>query len=121
MNGICLSYLVLLNVLCEYSTKKLWDKLGSLYQSKSLVNKMFLRKKLYLLRMSDRISVIHHLNAFNTIISQLSFVDIKIIEEEKCISLLCSLPESWDILVVSIGSNITTLALEDVVASLILE
>jgi hypothetical protein len=35
-----------------------------------------------------------HLNAFNTIISQLSFVDIKITEEEKCVSLLCSFADS---------------------------
>jgi hypothetical protein len=35
-------YLVLLNVLGEDSTKKLQDKLGSLYELKSLVNKLFL-------------------------------------------------------------------------------
>jgi hypothetical protein len=110
---------VLLNVSGEDSTKKLWDKLGSLYQSKSLVNKLFLRKKLYLLRMSDGSSVTENLNAFNTIISQLSFIDIKITEEEKCIILLCSFPNSWDSLVMAIGSNSTTLALEDVVASLL--
>jgi hypothetical protein len=33
---------VLLNVSREDNTKKLWDKLGNLYQSKSLVNKLFL-------------------------------------------------------------------------------
>jgi hypothetical protein len=33
---------VLLNVLGESTTKELWDKLGKLYQSKSLVNKLFL-------------------------------------------------------------------------------
>ena len=51
-------------------------------------------------------------------------MDIKITYKEKCISLLCSLLESWDSLVVAIGSNTTTLALEDVfdmVASLLLE
>jgi hypothetical protein len=53
----CLANLVLLNVSCEDSSKKMWDKLGSLYQSKSLVNKLFLKKKLYLLRMSDGSSV----------------------------------------------------------------
>jgi hypothetical protein len=42
-------------------------------------------KKLYLLRMSDGSSVTEHLNAFNTVISQLLSVDIKITEEEKCI------------------------------------
>jgi len=68
--------------------KALWDKLGTLYQSKSLVNKLFLQKKLYNLRMKDGDSVTEHLNAFNTMISQLSFVDIKISDEDKCISLL---------------------------------
>jgi hypothetical protein len=48
-------------------------------------------------------------------------MDIKIIEEEKCISLLCSLPDSWDILVMAIGSNSTTLALEYILSSLLLE
>jgi hypothetical protein len=48
-------------------------------------------------------------------------MDIKIIDEEKCIILLCSFPDSWDILVVAIGSNTTTLKLEDVVASLLSE
>jgi hypothetical protein len=99
---------VLLNVSGEDSNKKPWDKLGNLYQSKSLVNKLFLRNKLYLLRMSYGSSINEHLHAFNTIISQLSSVDMKIIEEEKCISLLCYLPESWDNLVVAIGSNSTT-------------
>ena len=71
---------ILLNVSGEDSTKKMWDKMGILYQSKYLVNKLFLRKKLYLLRMSDGNSVTKHLNVFNTIISQLSSVDIKINE-----------------------------------------
>jgi hypothetical protein len=74
MIQLCLAYLILLNVSGEDSTKKLWDKLGSLYQSKYLVNKLFLRKKLYLLWMSEGISVIEHLNVFNTIISYLLWI-----------------------------------------------
>ena len=42
MIRLCLSYSVLLNVSGEESVKKLWDKLGNLYQSKSLVSKLFL-------------------------------------------------------------------------------
>ena len=72
----------------ENTAKKLWDKLGNFYQSKSKVNNLFLRKKLFLLRMSDGDSVIEHLNAFNNVISHLLSIDIKITEEEKCISLL---------------------------------
>eukprot|EP00253_Pinus_taeda_P029912 PITA_29912 len=51
----------------EAMAKALWDKLGTLYQSKSLVNKLFLRKKLYNLRMKDGDSVTEHLNEFNTV------------------------------------------------------
>eukprot|EP00253_Pinus_taeda_P025685 PITA_25685 len=47
--------------------KALWDKLGTLCLSKSLVNKLFLWKKLYNLRMKDGDLVTEHMNAFNTI------------------------------------------------------
>ena len=59
-------------------TKDLWDKLGILYQSKSLVNKLFLQKKLYNLRMKDGESVTEHLNDFNTVVRQFLSIDIKI-------------------------------------------
>jgi hypothetical protein len=96
---------VLFNVSGEYTTKELWDKLGNLYQSKYLVNNLFLRKKLYHLKMEDGDSMTEHLNAFNTLVSQLGFVNITIAEEHKCITLLCSLTDSWDNLVVAIGST----------------
>ena len=118
---LCVSDLVLFNVFGEAMTKTLWDKLGTLYQYKSLVNKLFLRKNLYNLRMKDGDSVTEHLNAFNTVVSQLSSVDIKISNEDKCISLLCSLPELWDSLVIVIGSNTTTLNFDDIVSALLLE
>jgi hypothetical protein len=119
MIQLCLADSVLLNVLGEDSTKKLWDKLGSLYQSKCLVNKLFLRNKLYILRMSNGSLVTEHLNLLNNVIIQLLSMDIKIIEGDKFIILLCSFPDSGDSLVVAIGSNFSTLALEYIVAYLL--
>jgi hypothetical protein len=118
---LCLSDSILLNVSGEATTKELWDKLGTLYQSKSLVNKLFMRKNIYNLRMKHGDSVTKNLNDFNIVVSQLLSVDIKISDEDKCISLLCSLPDSWDSLVVAIGSNTTTLSFDDGVSSLLLE
>ena len=118
---LCVSDSVLLNVSGEATAKTLWEKLGNLYQSKSLVNKLFLRKNMYNLRMKDGDSVTEHLNAFNTVVSQLSSVDIKISDEDKCISLLCSLPDSWDNLVIAIGSNTNTLNFDDIVSALLSE
>jgi hypothetical protein len=118
---LCLSDSILLNVSEEATTKDLWDKLGKLDQSKSLVNKLFLRKKLYNLRMRDGDSMVENLITFNTMVSQLIFDEIKISDEDKCICLLCSLPDSWDSLVVSIGSNTTSLKFDELVSSLLLE
>jgi hypothetical protein len=105
----------------ESIAKDLWDKLGKLYQSKSLVNKLFLRNKLYNMRMRDGDSVVENLNAFNTVVSQLVSVEIKISDEDKCTSLLCYLPDSWDSLVLAIGSNIVSLKFDEVVLSLFSE
>ena len=66
---LCVSNSVLLNVLGEAIAKALWGKLGTLYQCKSLVNKLFRRKKLYNLRIKDGDLVTEHLNAFNIVVS----------------------------------------------------
>ena len=72
--------------------------------------------------MEDGDSVIDHLNSFNTLVSQLIPIVIKMEKEDKCITLLCSIPDSWDNLVVAIGSSTkSTLNFEDIVASLLLE
>jgi len=55
------------------------------------VNKLFLQKKLYLLRMKEGDLVTEHLDAFNILISQLVSVGIGVTEEERCFSILCSL------------------------------
>jgi translation initiation factor IF-1 len=118
---LCLSDLVLLNVSEEDTTKDLWENLGKLYHSKSLVNKLFLRMKLYNLRMRDGDSVEEHLNAFNTMVSHFVSVEIKISDEDKCINLLYSLPDLWDSLIVAIGSNTTSLKFEEVASYLLSE
>jgi hypothetical protein len=71
--------------------------------------------------MRDGDSVAEHLNAFNIVVSQLVSIEIKISYEDKCISLLCSLPDSWDSLIVAMGSNTNALNFDEVVSSLLLE
>jgi hypothetical protein len=71
--------------------------------------------------MRDEDSVTEQLNSFNTVVSRLVSIEIKILDEDKCINMLCSLLDSWDSLVVAIGSNTTTLNFDKVVSSLLSE
>ena len=80
-----------------------------------------MKKKIFTLRMKDGDSMTKHINAFNTVVSQLSSIDIKISYEDKCIILLCSLPNSRDIQVVAIGSNKATLNFDEIVSTLLSE
>ena len=66
--------------------------------------------------MDENDTVIEHMNAYNSLVSHITSVGIKIIEEDKCITLLCSLPDSWDNLIVAIGS---ALKFDEIVSSLL--
>lgn len=112
---------MLLNVHQKKTATELWKKLGDIYQGKSLVNKLFLRKKLYSLIMEEGGSIADHLNAFNMLVAQLNSVGVKIDDQECCMLVLCSLPDSCDHLVMAVGSTTTTFKMEDVVASLLSE
>lgn len=53
------------------------------------------------------------------LVAQLIYVSVNMEEEEKCQILLCSLPNSWDSLVMAIDSTFVVLKSEDVVGALL--
>ena len=95
-------------------------KFGEFLSFKVLGKQVVSLKEFYHLRMDYGDFVTEHLNAFNTLVSQLGSINITIVEEYKCIVLLCYFPDSWDNMVVAIGSTTqSTLKYEDVVSSLL--
>jgi len=63
-----------------------------------------------------------HLNVFNTLLVQLESVEVRFESKDKAITLLCSLPESWDHFVTSISVSISeTLEFDDAVRALLSE
>jgi hypothetical protein len=69
-----------------------------------------------------RYKIADHLNTFNTLIVQLTSMEVKFEDEDKAITLLCSLPESWDNLVTSISfSSTEVLDYDSVVGALLAE
>jgi hypothetical protein len=57
--------------------------------------------------MKEGTKIVDHLNVFNTLISQLTAMEVKFDDEDKAIMLLCSLPESWDHMVTTVWFNTT--------------
>ena len=72
--------------------------------------------------MEDGDSMIDHLNVFNTLVSLLIYIDFDLEKEDKCITLLYPLLDSWENLVVAMDSiTKSTLKFEEIVASLLSE
>jgi hypothetical protein len=104
---LCLVDDVLFNIIGEETTTGLWSRMESLYMTKSLMNQIYLKRQLYSLKMREGTKITDHLNVFNTLICQLNSMDVKPDDEDKVVTLLCSLPESWDHLVTSISFSTT--------------
>jgi hypothetical protein len=100
---LCLADDVLFNIVGEETTTGLWTRLEGLYMTKSLTNRIYLKRQLYGLRMKEGMKVIDHLSTFNTLIVQLASMEVKLEDEDKEVTLLCLFPESWDHLVTSIS------------------
>lgn len=73
-------------VLCEVADETtaygLWLKLESLYITKSLTNRLYLKQRLYTLRMSEGTPIKSHLDELNKIILDLKNIDVKIDDED---------------------------------------
>jgi len=110
------------NVMDEEMATRLWSRLEALYMTKSLSNKLYLKKQLYRLyglRMKEGTAVLEQVNFFNNVISELPTVDVKINEEDKALILLSSLPGSYVHIVTTILYDKETLILEEVTSTLL--
>ena len=98
----------------EETIAGLWCKLESLYMTKSLLNKLFMKKQLYSLQMKEGTSILQYLNTLNRILSDLLALKVKLEEEDKTLLLLSSLLSSYDHLATTIMYGKETFELEDV-------
>jgi hypothetical protein len=100
------------------------DALDKLYEKPLASNKVFLMKILFNMKMSEGGYVVDHLNEFNTVTNQLSFIKVDFDDEVKALLIFFSLSERWNDLVMVVsnsffGSN--TLKFYDVVGVILSE
>ena len=75
-------------------TTGLMEVLPNIYEKFSTNNKVHLMKKLFILKMGEKASMVEHLNEFNMIVNQLSLVEVNFDDEAYAPILLASLPNS---------------------------
>ena len=81
-------------------------------------------KQLFNMKMSEGGSIADNLNGFNTIRSQLCSVGVNFDDQVRALLFLCSLPESWNGLVMAISNSVSgssTLKFDDVFGAILSE
>nr|GEV66436.1 retrovirus-related Pol polyprotein from transposon TNT 1-94 [Tanacetum cinerariifolium] len=115
---LCLDNKLLQEVNKEDSTTGVWLKLETLYMTKSLANKLYLKKKLFTFYMHSGKKLFEHIDEFNKLIGDLANIDVNIDDEDQPLMLLTSLPSSYDNFVETLLYGKESLTLEDVLSSL---
>ena len=93
------------NVVKEKITTNLMKVLSGMYEMLSANNKVHLMKKPFNLRMAENASVAQHLDEFNTITNQLSFIEIDFDDEICALIVLASLPNTWEALKMAVSNS----------------
>ena len=93
------------NVIKEKTTTNLMKALSGMYEKLLANNKVHLMKKLFNLKMAENASVAQHLNEFNTIINQLSSVEIDFNDEIRALIILASLLNKWEAIRMAVSNS----------------
>nr|GEU65179.1 retrovirus-related Pol polyprotein from transposon TNT 1-94 [Tanacetum cinerariifolium] len=93
---LCLGNKVLREVTGETTAVGVWSKLETLYMTKSLANKFYLKKKLYTFYMPAGQKKSEHIDEFNKIVLDLANIEVKFEDEDLALLLLTSLPVSYE-------------------------
>ncbi|GKB70506.1 retrovirus-related pol polyprotein from transposon TNT 1-94 [Tanacetum coccineum] len=82
---LCLGDRVLREVTKKTTATGIWTKLTCIYMTKSLANRLYLKKKLYTYYMSPGTKLGDHIDEFNKLILDLTNIDIKIEDEDQAL------------------------------------
>lgn len=109
---------VIREVAKERTIAGLWTKLENLYMTKSLANRLYIKKKMFSLRMVEGSSLDEHIDEFNKVCDALETIDEGLSDESKALLLINSLPKSYEHFVDALLYGRQTLSLEEVKSAL---
>ncbi len=89
------------------NVKSAWEALCSVHETKTIGNKLFLRKRFFTIKMQEGDDMLVHINIVKAFADQLCSIEVNITDEDVYMVLLMSLPPSFDNLVTSLESMST--------------
>ena len=89
----CLTQDLKYDVMNETSAKSIWEILTSKYLTKSVENRLHLKRRLYHFQLKGEISISDHINNYTKLLANLTNLDVVIEYEYKALILLSSLPD----------------------------
>ncbi|KAH9751243.1 Integrase catalytic domain-containing protein [Citrus sinensis] len=102
----------------EKTVAGLWANLERLYMTKSLANRLYIKKKMFSLRMIKEASLDEHIDEFNKVCDELETIDEGLSDESKALLLISSLPKLYEHFVDASLYERQTLSLEEVKSAL---
>ena len=82
-----------------------WKTLQDQFQKKTWANKLALRRKLNSLNLEDGNSMTEHIKSMTEVFSELAVIGAPMEDEDKVVTLLASLPDSYNVLVTALEAN----------------
>src|SRR6266542_35014 len=87
--------------------------------SKTVTQKLFLKQKLFGLKMQEGSDLAEHINIFNQLVADLVKVEVTVEDEDRAIILLCSLSGSYEHLITTLSYGKENIKLKDIVVALL--
>ncbi|KAH9762156.1 hypothetical protein KPL70_000706 [Citrus sinensis] len=109
---------VIREVARERTVADLWAKLERVYMTKSLANRLYIKKRMFTLKMAEGSSLEDHIDEFNKVCDTLEIIDKGLDDEGKALLLVSSLPPSYSNFVDALMYERQTLSLDEVKAAL---
>ena len=82
-----------------------WKKLSDQFQKKSWANKLSLRRRLNNLRLKEGNSMSSHIKAMTEVFNDLAVIGAPMEDEDRVVTLLASLPETYNMLVTALEAS----------------
>ncbi len=89
------------------NVKSAWEALCGVHETKTIGNKLFLRRRFFTIKMQEGDDMLVHINIVEALADQLRSIEVNITDEDVYMVLLMSLPPSFDNLVTSLESMST--------------